>query len=147
MTTKNNNNNKNNKSNNKNKNNKNELYKWIEESGMYGTWTFTTQTMTDVGYYKVIGYFIIHIMPNPMQVNSCSIIQNNNNNNTPSYVGDHYNNKTNAKTNAKTKTNANDTSCIEADNYACHYNNNNNNNKEEECINTETSQVEWSDGT
>jgi hypothetical protein len=133
--------NKNNKKNkSKNNNNKNELYKWIEESGMYGTWTFTTQTMTDVGYYKGIGYFIIHIMPNPMQVNSCSIIQNNNNNNTSSYVGDHYNNKTN------TKTNANDTSCIEADNYACHYNNNNNN-KEEECINTETSQVEWSDGT
>ena len=91
---------------------KEELYKWIEESNLYGTWTFTTQTMTDIGYYKGISYFVIHIMPNPMSgVNSCIINDNNN--------------------------------CTEADNYACHYNNE----RKKECINTETSQVDWSDGT
>ena len=95
------------------KKNKEELYKWIEESNLYGTWTFTTQTMTDIGYYKGISYFVIHIMPNPMSgVNSCEMIGDNNN-------------------------------CTEADNYACHYNNE----RKKECINTETSQVDWSDGT
>jgi uncharacterized membrane protein len=125
----NNNNNNNNNMNNRNNINKNELYKWIDESNIYGTWTFTTQTMTDIGYYKGISYFVIHIMPNPMQINSCIIINNNNDND-----------------------NDNNNTCIEADNYACHYNNNNNNDEgkgkeQEECINTETSKVEWSDGT
>ena len=93
---------------------KEELYKWIEESNLYGTWTFTTQTMTDIGYYKGISYFVIHIMPTPMSgVNSCIINDTSGNN------------------------------CTEANNYACQYNNE----RKEECINTETSQVDWSDGT
>lgn len=40
-------------------------------SGLYGTWTFATQTMTDIGYYKGRAYVILHLMPDPMQVRSC----------------------------------------------------------------------------
>lgn len=40
-------------------------------SGLYGTWTFATQTMTDVGYYKGRAYVVMHLMPDPMQVRSC----------------------------------------------------------------------------
>jgi hypothetical protein len=46
---------------------------WIEKSGLYGTWTFTTETMSDAGYYKGIAYVVMHVMPNPMQVKSCVI--------------------------------------------------------------------------
>jgi hypothetical protein len=91
---------------------------WIEKSGLYGTRTFTTQTMTDVGYYKGVAYVVMHLMPDPMQVKSCVI------------KGD------------KSK---NNTTCIEADNKACsHVGAIDNEN--EECVDTETHTVEWSDG-
>ncbi|KAG7370835.1 hypothetical protein IV203_019405 [Nitzschia inconspicua] len=42
-------------------------------SGLYGTWTFSTQTMTDIGYYKGRAYVIMHLMPDPMQFRSCQL--------------------------------------------------------------------------
>ncbi len=50
---------------------------WIQRSGIYGTWTFTTETMTDVGYYKGLAYVVMHLMPDPMQVKSCTINADN----------------------------------------------------------------------
>ena len=95
---------------------------WIEKSGLYGTWTFTTQTMTDVGYYKAIGYVVMHLMPDPLQVKSCVITGE----------GDPTDKK-------KHK------ACIEADNRACSHMGVKNNGVEK-CVNTETSEVEWSEG-
>jgi len=92
---------------------------WIQNSGLYGTWTFTTETMTDVGYYKGIAYVVMHIMPDPMQVKSCVI-----------------------KGTSKDKNN----SCIEANNKACSHVGAVDN-EHEECVNTENSEVEWSDVT
>jgi hypothetical protein len=40
-------------------------------SSLYGTWTFVTETMTDVGYYKGRAYVVMHLMPDPMQIYSC----------------------------------------------------------------------------
>jgi hypothetical protein len=54
----------------KNQNMKNES---LIASGLYGTWTFVTQTMTDIGYYKGRAYVIMHLMPDPMQVRSCQL--------------------------------------------------------------------------
>ena len=93
---------------------------WIKDSGLYGTWTFTTQTMTDVGYYKGIAYIVMHLMPDPMHVNSCVINSNSN-------------------------SNKGNTACIEADNRACSHVGYDD--EKEECVDTETSEVEWSDGT
>ena len=93
---------------------------WIKDSGLYGTWTFTTQTMTDVGYYKGIAYVVMHLMPDPMHVNSCVINSNSN-------------------------SNKGNTTCIEADNRACSHVGYDD--EKEECVDTETSEVEWSDGT
>ena len=79
---------------------------WIQRSGIYGTWTFTTETMTDVGYYKGLAYVVMHLMPDPMQVKSCILKD-----------------------------------CIEADNQACSHTG-----ADHECLNTETTDAEWSDG-
>ena len=81
---------------------------FLEKSGLYGTWTFTTQTMTDVGYYKGLAYVVMHVMPDPMQVKSCVI----------------------------------EGTCIEADNQVC----NHAGGTTQECVDIETSPVEWSDG-
>ena len=91
---------------------------WIEKSGLYGTWTFTTETMTDVGYYKGVAYVVMHLMPDPMQVKSCVI-----------------------KGDSKTKKKA----CIEADNMACSHAGAIDD-ENEQCVDIETSQIEWSDG-
>ena len=72
-------------------------------SGLYGTWTFSTTTMTDVGYYKGRAYMVMHLMPDPMQVRSCQL-----------------------------------EGCSEASNQLCQH--------KKECVNTETTVVEWSDG-
>mmetsp|Transcript_28823 Transcript_28823/g.33043 ORF Transcript_28823/g.33043 Transcript_28823/m.33043 type:complete len:523 (-) Transcript_28823:127-1695(-) len=99
---------------------------WIEESGVFGTWTFTTQTMTDAGYYKGLAYLLMHVMPNPMQVNSCQL-------------GDNDPTKKHHK------------GCVEASNHACIRSRNHNTDEEEkveeECVDTETSQLDWSDVT
>ena len=87
---------------------------WIEKSGLYGTWTFTTQTMTDVGYYKGLAYVVMHVMPDPMQIKSCVI---------PGDGKKHH-------------------ACIEADNQVCNHDGNSN----QECVDIETSMVDWSDG-
>eukprot|EP00535_Pseudo-nitzschia_heimii_P002350 CAMPEP_0197191912 /NCGR_PEP_ID=MMETSP1423-20130617/24237_1 /TAXON_ID=476441 /ORGANISM="Pseudo-nitzschia heimii, Strain UNC1101" /LENGTH=113 /DNA_ID=CAMNT_0042644697 /DNA_START=117 /DNA_END=454 /DNA_ORIENTATION=+ len=92
---------------------------WIEQSGLHGTWTFTTQTMTDAGYYKGIAYVVMHLMPDPMQVQSCVI------------EGD-----------PKEKTKG----CVEADNRACSHTDAADN-EHEDCVDTETTDVEWSDVT
>jgi hypothetical protein len=42
-------------------------------SGLYGTWTFATQTMADIGYYKGRAYVVMHLMPDPVQVPSCQL--------------------------------------------------------------------------
>ena len=90
---------------------------WIQKSGLYGTWTFTTQTMTDVGYYKGLAYVVMHVMPDPMQVKSCTI------------QGDGKMHK----------------ACIEADNRACSHLGAKDD-EQQVCVSTETSMVEWSDG-
>ena len=87
---------------------------FLEKSGLYGTWTFTTQTMTDVGYYKGLAYVVMHVMPDPMQVKSCVI------------EGDGKKHQ----------------ACIEANNQVC----NHAGGTTQECVDIETSPVEWSDG-
>jgi hypothetical protein len=88
-------------------------------SGLYGTWTFATQTMTDIGYYKGRAYVILHLMPDPMQVRSCQLKD-----------------------------------CLEQSNHLCQRTTKTATSVlapelegKEECIETETSVVEWSDGT
>jgi hypothetical protein len=76
-------------------------------SGLYGTWTFATQAMTDIGYYKGRAYVIMHLMPDPMQARSCELKE-----------------------------------CAELSNHVCQKQNDG----KEECVSTETSVVEWSDG-
>lgn len=87
--------------------------KWIEKSGLYGTWTFTTETMTDIGYYKGIAYVVMHLMPDPMQVKSCSFSDKKH--------------------------------CREITNRACSHGGANGN-ENQICVNTETTELEWSDG-
>lgn len=72
-------------------------------SGLYGTWTFATQTMTDIGYYKGRAYVVMYLMPDPMQVRSCELEE-----------------------------------CAEQSNQLCQH--------KKECVNTEETVVEWSDG-
>ena len=91
---------------------------WIQDSGIYGTWTFTTQTMTDAGYFKGISYVVMHVMPDPMRVKSCEIQKNPNNSSE---------------------------SCREENNLACSHGGAPNDVKEV-CVDTETTQLEWSDG-
>jgi hypothetical protein len=88
-------------------------------SSLYGTWTFVTQTMTDVGYYKGRAYVVMHLMQDPMQIYSCQredcperynkICQLQQQQQDSNIVGDAMSNK-------------------------------------EECIDTETSVATWSDG-
>eukprot|EP00531_Pseudo-nitzschia_arenysensis_P004263 CAMPEP_0116131052 /NCGR_PEP_ID=MMETSP0329-20121206/8803_1 /TAXON_ID=697910 /ORGANISM="Pseudo-nitzschia arenysensis, Strain B593" /LENGTH=495 /DNA_ID=CAMNT_0003625463 /DNA_START=279 /DNA_END=1766 /DNA_ORIENTATION=+ len=69
--------------------------------------------MTDVGYYKGLAYVVMHLMPDPMQVKSCTIDAENGH-----------------------------PACIEADNMACSHTIPN-----QKCVNTETTELEWSDVT
>ena len=108
---------------------------WIEQSGLYGTWTFTTQTMTDAGYYKGIAYVVMHLMPDPMQVQSCVLPEVDSNDNGDDNNGNGNDNDKNKKTKG----------CIEADNRACSHTDAVDN-EHEACVNTETTNLEWSDG-
>jgi len=107
---------------------------WIGASGLYGTWTFTTQTMTDVGYYKGNAYVVVHLMPDPMQVKSCSI---------DTWEPDANHNNDDNDSNATGSTTGN---CSEADNKACSHGKASGD-EGEECVDTETTELEWSDVT
>jgi hypothetical protein len=88
-------------------------------SGLYGTWTFSTETMTDIGYYKGRAYVVMHLMADPMQIRSCQLkdcLEQSN----------HLCQRT--RTSSK---NASALPVLE---------------EEEVCVDTESSIVEWSDG-
>eukprot|EP00536_Pseudo-nitzschia_multiseries_P010568 jgi/Psemu1/67488/estExt_Genemark1.C_3270027 len=116
---------------------------WIEASGLYGTWTFTTQTMTDIGYYKGLAYVVVHLMPDPMQVKSCTCAINGVGAGGVGAGGAGAGAGAVAATKTGTGTG---TSCLEADNRACSHGGASGD-EGEECVDTETTEVEWSDVT
>lgn len=94
-------------------------------SALYGTWYFVTESTTDLGYYDGQAYMVMHFMPDPMQpIHSCD------DNDDDDYDDDINNNST--------------TNCNEEQNNVCNYDPQTG---KKECINTEKSTVEWSDGT
>jgi hypothetical protein len=88
-------------------------------SSLHGTWSFLSESTADLGYYEGRAYLVMHFMPDPMQaLRSCD--------------DDDDDDAFGAK------------NCSELRNHACSYDPQTG---EKECVNTETSTVEWSDGT
>mmetsp|Transcript_5732 Transcript_5732/g.13954 ORF Transcript_5732/g.13954 Transcript_5732/m.13954 type:complete len:547 (-) Transcript_5732:59-1699(-) len=99
-------------------------YLWTK--ALYGTWTFTTQTMTDVGYYKGRSYFIMHLMPNPLRkTEGCHIHSSQDDFDDRSSGGD---------------------SCSEYNNRLCMFNDDSTSSERKRaCVDTQSTVVDWSD--
>ena len=89
-------------------------YLW--DKTLFGTWTFMTQTMTDLGYYKGRSYFIMHLMPNPLRKTA----------------GCHINDES--------------SSCNEYNNQLCMFNDGSSTSERKRtCVDTQSTVVDWSD--
>lgn len=42
-------------------------------ASLLGTWTGQTHLKADIGSYELLAYFVVHIMPDPMRGNGCSL--------------------------------------------------------------------------
>ena len=105
-------------------------YLW--DKALYGTWTFTTQTMTDLGYYKGRSYFIMHLMPNPLRKTA----------------GCHIDDDSRSCNNSG----AGDSCCNEYNNQLCMFNDDSSSSssstserRKRTCVDTQSTVVDWSD--
>ena len=100
-------------------------YLW--DKALYGTWTFTTQTMTDLGYYKGRSYFIMHLMPNPLRKTAGCHIHDDIRSSSSSSTGD--------------------SCCNEYNNQLCIFNDDSSTSEQRKrtCVDTQSTVVDWSD--
>jgi hypothetical protein len=40
---------------------------------LLGTWTFRKEVIADMGYYRVMAYLVMHLMPDPLQLYGCQM--------------------------------------------------------------------------